>query len=485
MKFYEKTWFMFLMLVLLAPVGIFLLWKYKRFGKVPRILLSIVFGLFFLGIAFGNSEDAQLTAVIPAETAAIETSNESTKSDQEPSENQVDPAITPTGSGTLKVHFIDVGQADSILIQSPTGASILIDGGNNDDGTAVVNYLKSQGVKELSAMVATHPHEDHIGGLDTVINSIKTNQVYMPNATANTQTFEAFVAAVKASGAKRIQTKSGVNLDVDGLSGVFLAPISSEFDDTNDYSAVLKITHGETSFLMTGDAESVSEGEMLRSDQNLKATVLKVGHHGSGTSTTTSFLKAVSPKFAVISVGSGNNYGHPHPDALTRLSNEGIPVFRTDQSGTIIATSDGTTVTFDKASSPIKPQAPPATSKPAPTTKSSTEPTNTPTTSNPTPSNGGVKITNIDLSGEIVTLKNTGSSTVDLTGWKIVSETGSQTFNFPAGTTIQAGGTLQILSGKGVQAGGNQLIWGNANIWNNSGDPGVLYNAAGKLVSRY
>lgn len=299
----------------------------------------------------------------------------------------------------------------------------------------------------------------------------------MPNATANTQTFEAFVAAVNKSGAKRIQTKSGVNLNVDGLSGIFLAPASSNYNDTNDYSAVLKITHGSTSFLMTGDAESVSEGEMLSSGQNLKATVLKVGHHGSGTSTTSAFLKAVSPKFAVISVGNGNSYGHPHTDALTRLSNAGIQVFRTDQSGTIIATSDETTVTFDKVASPVKPQAPPATSKPVTTP--------TPAPSNPTPSNGGVKITNIDLSGETVTLKNTGSSSVNITGWEIVSETGSQTFNFPAGTIIQPGGTLQILSGKEAQAGSNQLIWGKANIWNNSGDPGALYDASGKLVSRY
>ncbi|SHN86587.1 ComEC/Rec2 family competence protein [Desulfitobacterium chlororespirans] len=270
---------------------------------------------------------------------------------------------SPTQSGTLKVNFIDVGQADSILIQSGETA-VLVDAGNNADGTLVVNYLKAQGVTKLAAAIATHPHEDHIGGMDDVLKSFQVDQFYMPNATSTTKTFEDMITAANASGAKKIQVKAGVALDVPGIAGTFLAPVNSGYADLNNYSAVLKITHGNTSFLLTGDAEDISENEMLRNG-NLQSTLLKVGHHGSDSSTTAAFLKAVSPKFAVISVGKGNTYGHPTDAVLSRLSSAGVQVYRTDQSGTIIATSDGTTITMDKVASEVKANAPPANNTPA------------------------------------------------------------------------------------------------------------------------
>ncbi|MGI6286184.1 ComEC/Rec2 family competence protein [Neomoorella humiferrea] len=253
----------------------------------------------------------------------------------------------PPGDGReLKVHFIDVGQADSILIQTPAGKAILIDGGNNDDGIKVVNYIKSQGVKELAAVVATHPHEDHIGGLDSVIKEIPVAAVYMPNAVTTTRTFEDFINAVKASGAARIRARGGVKMDIPGLSVEFLAPNSNSYDELNNYSAVLKIAYGNTAFLFTGDAETVSEEEMLSAGYNLKADVLKVGHHGSASSTSAAFLKAVAPKYAVISVGKGNDYGHPDPRVLERLQRAGVKIYRTDEHGTVIIVSDGRNITI-------------------------------------------------------------------------------------------------------------------------------------------
>lgn len=251
-------------------------------------------------------------------------------------------------NGTIQVHYIDVGQAESILIKASDGTALLIDGGNNPDGPNVVNYLKSQQVKELAAVIATHPHEDHIGGLNTVIKNFPVKAVYMPNASTTTKTFEDLVTAVTASGAKRIQAKAGVTLDVTGLTGQFLAPNGSGYEDLNNYSAVLRITFGKIIFLFTGDAEEFSENELLKSGQNLKADVLKVGHHGSSTSTSSAFLKAVSPKYAIISVGLGNDYGHPAESTLSNLSAVGVQVFRTDEDGTIVATCDGETVTFNK-----------------------------------------------------------------------------------------------------------------------------------------
>jgi len=433
------------------------------------------------------------TTTVPQEQTTKAATSESTSNSQKPTElskasnetttssqSATSPSPTPTPAqvtGTLQVHYIDVGQADSILIKSSDGTAVLIDGGNNPDGPAVVNYLKSQQVKELAAVIATHPHEDHIGGLDTVIKSFPVKAVYMPNASNTTKTFEEFISAVTASGAKRIQAKAGVTLDVPGLTGQFIAPNGSGYEDLNNYSAVLRLTFGKITFLFTGDAEELSEGEILKSNQNLKADVLKVGHHGSSSSTSSSFLKAVSPKYAIISVGTGNDYGHPAASALSRLSGAGVQLFRTDQDGTIVATCDGETVTFNKnASMPaltpptITPVTPTPSKPPAPATQ-------------PPASSGSVSIASIDLAGEVVTLINNGGSAVDLAGWKLVSEKGNQTYSFPGGTTIPAGGTLKVLSGPKAVASTGALMWTKSNMWNNDGDPGALYNAQGQMVS--
>lgn len=377
-------------------------------------------------------------------------------------------SIQTDKSSLLQVHFINVGQADSILVIAPNGQTILVDGGNTDDGPEVVSYLKSQGVKELSAVVATHPHEDHIGGLDTVIHSFPPKQVYMTNGPSNTKTFEDFLTAVKASGAKVIRVKAEVKLDVPGLSGVFLAPNSDQYEDLNNYSAVLKITFGKVSFLLTGDAEDISEAEMLKHRLDLQATVLKVGHHGSTSSTTNAFLKAASPKYAVISVGLNNDYGHPTQVTLNKLANARVHVYRTDQEGTVVATTEGDSLTFIASASP--------------SLSSSAQPVQ----STPNISLGSVMISNIDLSGEIVTIKNSSDRVIDLTGWKLVSEQGNQTYTFPSGITLAAGKTLKVVSGTNaqVEAGTNILVWTDLNIWNNQGDLGSLYNEQGQLVSQ-
>ena len=244
--------------------------------------------------------------------------------------------------GKLRVSFIDVGQGDSEFIELPNGETLLIDAGTNETGADVVNYIESLGYSSIDYVVGTHPHEDHIGGLDDVINSFEIGSVYMPKVTADTKTFEDVLDAVAEKGLSINTAKAGVTLvDVDGLSVKMLAPVLDVYDNTNDYSAVIRIVYDDTSFIFMGDAEQYAE-DLITGD--VDSDVLKVGHHGSSTSTGETFLERVSPSYAVISCGLGNSYGHPHTETIEKLG--GIPVFRTDEMGTIVATSDGSEISF-------------------------------------------------------------------------------------------------------------------------------------------
>jgi len=365
-------------------------------------------------------------------------------------------------SGLLKVSFIDVGQADSELIQLPNGKNVLIDAGNNEDADTITSYLNSQGVSNLDIVIATHPHEDHIGAMDTVINEFDIGQVIMPKKDTTTQTYFDLIAAIQNKGLGITEAKAGLTLNLGAeVSAQLVAPNSTGYEDINNYSAVLKLTYGANSFLFEGDADELSENEMINSGYNIDSDVLKVGHHGSATSSTSAFLAKATPEYAIISVGKDNSYGHPTQEAMNRLVAVGANIYRSDEVGTIVATSDGSTITIDKSPSSVEPVTPPPT-----------------TTTN-------VIISSIDLRAEVVTIVNNGSSTADLTGWKLVSETGSQTFNFPSGTTIAAGATLRVASGISTVASAGTLVWTTAKIWNNDGDPGVLFNSSGQEVSRY
>jgi len=239
------------------------------------------------------------------------------------------------------------------LIQSDE-ATMLIDGGNNADAEAVVDYIKSQNIKKLDYVIGTHPHEDHIGGLDAVIESFDIGAVYMPKAMSTTKTFEDVLKAISNKGLKVNTPIPGTNINLGSAVFTILAPNSERYESTNNYSIVIKLTNGKNSFLFTGDAESISEKEMLAKGFDLYAEVLKVGHHGSTTSTTKEFLDMVNPRYAIISVGKDNQYGHPHKEILDRLRKKNIIVYRTDESGTIIASSDGESITFSENTKPVR-----------------------------------------------------------------------------------------------------------------------------------
>ncbi|MGG3282725.1 MBL fold metallo-hydrolase [Paenibacillus solani] len=250
-------------------------------------------------------------------------------------------------SGSLQVFYLDVGQGDSTLIRTPKGQHVLIDGGDNHKGDDVVAYLKQLGVKNLDAIIATHPDADHIGGLDMVIDAIPVKSVYAPRVSHTTNTYQDFLLAVKNRGLKIKTAKAGLTLPLDGITAEFVAPVAEYGKDLNAWSAVLRVQHGNTSFLFTGDAETRSEKDMLEHSKLLHADVLKVGHHGSDTSTLQKFLEAVNPKYAVISAGKDNKYGHPKAAIVNRLKRAKVTVYRTDTQGTITAISDGKNIKFE------------------------------------------------------------------------------------------------------------------------------------------
>ncbi len=245
--------------------------------------------------------------------------------------------------GRMIVHFLDVGQGDSIFVQLPNGHNMLVDAGPREAGTDVVNYLKKAGVKKIDYLVATHPHEDHIGGMAAVFRRFDVGRVYMPKISYPTRAYEDLLRVVRAEGQKIDTASAGVEIvNSGGLRAEIIAPYSAAYEEINNYSAVIKLSFGKAVFLLTGDAEERSEQEMLVNGPNLRADVLKVGHHGSYTSTSPEFLNAVKPAYAVISCGTGNGYGYPHAVTLQKL--RGIQVFRTDLNGDVVFETDGDSI---------------------------------------------------------------------------------------------------------------------------------------------
>ncbi len=249
----------------------------------------------------------------------------------------------------LAVHFIDVGQGDCTLITQGEHA-MLIDAGDNSQGENVVSYLDYLGVDELDYLVLTHPDADHIGGADVVLYHIDCETVLAPDKEADTKSWSDVVDAMDAGNLDATHPQPGDSYALGEASFTVLAPLQ-DYDDSNDCSIVLRLTHGDNTFLFTGDAEETAEADMLSAGYALSADVLKVGHHGSRSSTSDDFLAAVSPSFAVISCGEGNDYGHPHAATLNKLRASGVSVYRTDEQGTITVTSDGSSLVWNASPS--------------------------------------------------------------------------------------------------------------------------------------
>ena len=320
-----------------------------------NVLLCVLSAIFFTSCAADANTPAASSVSSSATVVSSEAEKKLAATSSAPTE-QPTPAVKE--GAKLNVHYIDVGQGDSEFIEMPNGQTMLIDAGNPENGSQIVTYIKGLGHTKIDYLVATHPHADHIGGMEDVVKGLDIGKIYMPKASTNTKTFEDLLTAIQNKGLKINTAKSGVSMFKTGsLSADIIAPVNITGDDLNQYSAVIMLTYGENKFLFTGDAGNESEGQIT---SDIKADVLKVGHHGSDTSTSQAFLNKVSPKYAVIEVGKDNSYGHPTAATLAKLEKIGATIYRTDKDGTIIFTSDAKTITVNKKSSSIKEQAPPS-----------------------------------------------------------------------------------------------------------------------------
>lgn len=399
-------------------------------------------------------------------------------------------SVVGNTAGTLRVSVLDVGQGDSILIQSPAGKTMLVDAGDTSAGSRVVADLQARGVTSLDAAVASHGDADHIGGYQTVISQFPVAQFYDPGYPDTTATYEGLLTTIDQKNIKYTTPTTGQTIDLDPAVRIdVLSPDGKNTGGTNDNMLVLRLSYGSTSFLLAGDMPDTLEQKILSTLQ--PTTILKVGHHGSKTSSSTAFLTAIKPQVAIISVGAGNSYGHPSIETLGRLLAVGAKVYRTDLVGTVTVTTDGNTYTMATSktggSAPVQgaPLVTTMTTQQQISTPVQAAPVTTATvlqqTSVPTTSSGSssVSITALDLQGEMVTITNSGSSPVDLAGWKLNDEGAKHWYLF-TGPTLPAGGSVTISSGPA--SGG--LKWTSTNVWNNEGDTAYLRDKSGQIVSQ-
>ncbi|MBQ2923423.1 MAG: MBL fold metallo-hydrolase [Tyzzerella sp.] len=323
-------------------------------------LYSLILSLCLMFNITGCTPATDIEPSTQGEIVSSVTENET----QEPSnpredlEVEVAPGVT-SNYGLMRVHFIDVGQADSAFIELGNGQTMLIDAGRSGNASTIVNYIKGLQYETIDYVVASHPHDDHIGGMATVLDSFNIGKMYMPKQAHTITAFTNMLDVIENKNIELYTAKAGTSILSSGIIDIdVLAPFADSDSNLNNVSAVVRITYGKTVMLFTGDAEHVIENQLLNS--GIDADVLKVGHHGAGSASSSSFIKAVSPEVAVISVGEGNSYGHPHADTLAILNEVGAKIYRTDEQGTIVVTADqNKKITVDKKASTVKENAPP------------------------------------------------------------------------------------------------------------------------------
>lgn len=382
------------------------------------------------------------------------------------------PEIGSDLSGDLVVHFLDVGQGDSILLQF-RDKTMLIDASERGMADRIIAYLGDQNVERLDVVVATHAHSDHIGGLRDVISAYPVGEFVDAAQPHSTATYENLLALIEEEGIPYTAAERGQTIALDpDLEILILNPAAEPIGEINQDSVVLKVTYNEISYLFVGDAEKPAEESMMEAGLDLDADVLKVGHHASRYGTSAEFLSAVSPAISIIQVGAGNDYGHPHEEAVERIEATGSRIYRTDLDGTVVVATDGTKLTVAAGGAP----AATVTALPATIATATATPTTTPAPSS------GIYIADLDLQEEWVSVANADETAVNLTGWTIADEGTRNTYTFPL-FTLNPGADVTVHSGAGNDTA-TDLYWGRSSaVWNNDGDTATLADANGTVVS--
>ena len=450
------------------------------------------------------------------------------------------PRSDTTAAGTLEVHQINVGQSAATLVIGPTGETMLIDSGDfRDDGEQVLAYLKAHNISRIDYLVTSHADADHIGGHAAIINYYEQQAngigaVYDPGYPSNTQTYQEYLNAIEQYNVTLYETRAGDTIPMEGATVRVLGPPEQTLanGERNENSIVLKITHGQSDFLFTGDAESEEEEYLVETyGQQLRSTVLKAGHHGSTGSTSDALLNATRPKAVVISSAYDSPYGHPTEATLQRLANRSLPAYWTAVHGSTVFTSNGSAVTVStqraattdplalRTEPPIapgtrdpveqravyeaedNPSSPPSTATQTPTETDT--PAETPTrtrTQTPVATDGGtttapgasgLQVAEVqadapgddreNLNGEYVVLENAGSEPLDLSGWTL-RDAADHAYTFPDGFTLAPGTRVTVHTGSGSDTT-LDLYWDSGSaIWNNGGDTVTVTDADGTVV---
>lgn len=391
----------------------------------------------------------------------------------------------PAAGGNLTVHFIDIGQGDSILVKHGDD-TMLIDAGEMGKGDDVATFVKSEGIKSLDYVVATHPHSDHIGGMSVILNDFPIRHFVDSGYAYSSKTYENMLTTIDKKNIPFVTPKRGDKINFSsGIDVQVLNPGNSYFtDDVNQNSVVLKVIDGKVAFLLMGDAGIEAEKEIMKAGYDVDADILKVGHHASRTASGASFISAVSPSVSIIELGAGNDYGHPHQEVLNRLQKVS-KVYRTDLDGTITVTTDGSTYTVTtQKTEPIDGSRSASSRNVAYSSTSSTKTQEIEPAESMTSSSTGsvVYVSDLSLKDEWVRITNKGSSSVSLAGWKVEDKGGKHIYTFPS-YTLNSGSTVTLYTGKGKDTA-TELYWQlNDPVWNNNGDIAFLLDNSGKLVS--
>jgi competence protein ComEC len=423
------------------------------------------------------------------------------------------PPQPASGDGKLKVYFLDVGQGDSAVVLFGN-STILIDAGEIGEGDAVVSDLRSLGVKKIDLLVATHPHSDHIGGMQNVFSAFPVDRVLDTGMPHTSALYEKFLDTVDKKNIPYTVAEQGQTIEIDpALRILVLSPPKSRLgDDLNENSIVLRISYGTVDFLFTGDAGREAEDALAKTGYPVDAGILKVAHHGSSGSTGKEFLARVDPSVAIISAGTDNPYGHPHKETLDALDAAGATVYRTDRDGTILVTSDGAgySVTTTKGTHAGLTLAPPVTTATARTTTHTPKPTTSARTAATTAATGTtaepvftlpsfqignasfVSISRVqfdapgddrkNLNGEWVIIVNNGDESVLLAGWTLSDTTGT-VFTFPP-FILEPDRNVTVFTGPGDYNDTALFMGRTEPIWGNSGDEAVLKDGGGRVIDR-